>query len=260
MKNLSQEIQRQAYGYIRVSTSEQSESGLGLDVQQSQIEKYCKDKGIELIKIFEDPGFSGADADRPGLQSLIIQAKSNGVNLILLAHSSRLARDSMLAEIIYRDLRKNGITLVSVAQPSYYEEDGDFQRKLVRTILSAFDEYEKSLISWRLKNGRAKRVELGGWHGGWVYGYRHGKKGKLIINQKEADTVKKMFYLRKSKRMSHTGIARVLNSEGIPTKKKDAKWHSATVKKMLNNPIYKGLLNYRGKTYQGHHEKIIKDE
>lgn len=247
-----------AYGYLRVSTSEQGETGLGLDVQEDQIRNYCGQNQINLLKIFKDPGHSGADANRPGLQQMITLAKENKISLILIAHSSRLARDSMLAEIIYRDLRKHGITLISVSQANYYEQDGDFQRKLARTIFDAFDEYEKSLISWRLKNGRSKRAELGGWHGGWVYGYNHGKNGRLIINVKEAEVVKRIFYFKRYKKWSAGGIAEILNQENVPTKRKNTKWHSLTIKKILENPIYRGRIRYQGKIYNGKHESIIK--
>ncbi len=246
-----------AYGYLRCSTSEQAVHGLGLDVQKDQIKKYCTEHSIKLVQVFEDPGLSGADANRPGLQSLITHVKSNGTKLILIAHSSRLARDSMLAEIIYRDLRKHGISLVSVSQPNYYEDEGDFQRKLIRSIMDSFDEYEKSLIAWRLKNGRAKRVSLGGWHGGWIYGYRATKNGGLVIEPKEAEIVRRIFHCKKNKRMNFCQIAKLLNEEAIPTKKRGSKWYPATVKKILKNRIYTGSLSYRGNIYNGNHEPII---
>lgn len=257
MIKVAKERRGTAYGYVRVSSSEQSEHGLGLEVQKDQVKKYCDDHDITLIKVFEDPGLSGADANRPGLQSLITQAKNDGTKLILIAHSSRLARDSMLSEIIYRDLRKHGISLISVSQPNYYEDDGDFQRKLIRTILDAFDEYEKSLIAWRLKNGRAKRVSLGGWHGGWIYGYRPTKNGELVIEPKESEIVKKIFQCKKNKHMNLCQIAKLLNAEKVPTKKEGSKWYPATIKKILKNKIYTGSLSYRGNVYHGNHEPII---
>ncbi len=47
---------RTALGYVRVSTDEQAERGLGLEAQRQRIRAYCEMKGLDLKTIFEDPG------------------------------------------------------------------------------------------------------------------------------------------------------------------------------------------------------------
>jgi site-specific DNA recombinase len=55
---------RTALGYVRVSTDEQAERGLGLEAQRQRIRAYCEMKGLRLAAIFEDPGpLGGAIAD-----------------------------------------------------------------------------------------------------------------------------------------------------------------------------------------------------
>ena len=62
-------------GYIRVSTGTQVRKGQGLRVQRDLIKKYCKSHKLDLVRIYEDKGMSGAKAneenltiDREGLQ------------------------------------------------------------------------------------------------------------------------------------------------------------------------------------------------
>ncbi len=248
-------MKKSALAYLRVSTTDQAEYGFGLDIQRSEVQKYCRNKDLELKEIFSDDGFSGADPDRPQLQELLSRAKNEKVEFIIIAHSSRLFRDSMLSEIVYRDLRKNNINLISTSQPNYYEEDGDFQRKLIRTILSAFDEYERSLIAYRLRGGKRKKAELGGFHGGFVFGYRS-KDGKLEPHETEAEVVRQIFILKKKKKMNLTFIASHLNNTGVKTRLR-GKWHPSTVKSILNNPIYHGKIRFGGKEYDGTHEKLL---
>ena len=49
-----------AIGYIRVSSEDQADSGLGLAAQRQRIEAYCQMKGLRLGEIFEDAAVSGA--------------------------------------------------------------------------------------------------------------------------------------------------------------------------------------------------------
>ncbi len=60
-------------GYIRVSTDQQVESGLGLEWQQKTIEEYAIKYNITLGEIFSDTGLSGALTldKRPGMLNAI---------------------------------------------------------------------------------------------------------------------------------------------------------------------------------------------
>jgi DNA invertase Pin-like site-specific DNA recombinase len=46
-------------GYVRVSSEEQADSGLGLEAQRQRIAAYCAMKGLRLAEVFEDPGWRG---------------------------------------------------------------------------------------------------------------------------------------------------------------------------------------------------------
>ena len=53
-----------AIGYIRVSSEEQADSGLGLEAQRQRIAAYCAMKGLHLAEVFEDPGISAGQPPR----------------------------------------------------------------------------------------------------------------------------------------------------------------------------------------------------
>ena len=51
---------RTAYGYVRVSSEDQADSGLGLEAQRQRIRAFCESKGLHLAGILDDRGVSGA--------------------------------------------------------------------------------------------------------------------------------------------------------------------------------------------------------
>ena len=60
-------------GYVRVSTSDQAQSGLGVDAQRRAIVAYCEMRGLELVDIYEDNGVSASKplGDREAGEALL---------------------------------------------------------------------------------------------------------------------------------------------------------------------------------------------
>jgi DNA invertase Pin-like site-specific DNA recombinase len=60
-----------AIGYLRVSSEEQVDSGLGLEAQRQRIAAYSHMKGLHLVETFEDASISAGKplANRPAGQA-----------------------------------------------------------------------------------------------------------------------------------------------------------------------------------------------
>src|SRR5215472_10706813 len=104
-------------GYIRVSSEEQADSGLGLEAQRQRIATYCAMKGLRLAEVFADPGISGGRplASRPaGSQLLAAALKSK--TPVIVAKLDRLFRSVADASNVIADFDKKGIQLVSIGE------------------------------------------------------------------------------------------------------------------------------------------------
>src|SRR5262249_6302689 len=79
-----------ALSYIRVSSDEQADSGLGLEAQLQRIAAYCQLKGLRLARVYEDPGISGGKtlASRPA-GSQLFAAAEKGKSLGIVAELDR---------------------------------------------------------------------------------------------------------------------------------------------------------------------------
>src|SRR5687768_11803905 len=84
---------RTAYGYIRVSSEEQADSGLGLEAQRQRIRSYCELKDLRLGGIFEDPGESGGKplCSRPSGNRLLAEVRRSRP-IVIVARFDRLFR------------------------------------------------------------------------------------------------------------------------------------------------------------------------
>lgn len=242
--------------YCRTSTENQREKET-IELQVEALQKYANKNSLEIIEWFKDDGVSGGLESRPELIRLMkFLEENNEIEGVLIYKLDRLARDLYIQEGLIKELTKLNKQIVSTLEPDL--DSCDPFRKAFRQMLGVFSEFEKAMITLRMKNGRNSAVAKGRWHGGSIYGYDHGKNGELIINQKEAEVVKRIYKLKRYQKFTCSKIAKLLNSEGAPTKRKNTKWHSFTVKKILKNPIYRGKLRYLNNEYAGQQESIIK--
>ena len=156
----------QAIGYVRVSTDEQH---TGPKAQRDALARWAQANGAELVAVFEDLGISGAaplDA-RPGLLSAL-EALTPGAVLVV-AKRDRLARDMMSAAMVERMAERSHARIVS----SDGVGNGDSpEALLMRRMVDAFAEYERSLIRARTRAALAAKKARGERTGavpfGWV--------------------------------------------------------------------------------------------
>jgi DNA invertase Pin-like site-specific DNA recombinase len=249
-----------AIGYIRVSTENQNGGdSFGLETQRDAIMKHCGANGVELIQIYEDPAFSGSlpPLERPGLHALLEALKDEDITQVIVTRLDRLARDTMLSLWLMKEIKKLGAELVSIAEPGRWE---DPTQKLLLTMVAAFAEFEKSLITSRLSSGRKTKARQGGYAGGKApIGYRSKRGDKtLTLDEEKTSTVKRVFELRDTKLdASLQKIADILNAEGLTTKE-GQQFHAMQVKRILDRrDIYEGGYRYSGIASRGKHQPIL---
>ncbi len=231
-------------GYCRVSTNNQKEEGT-IELQEKTIKRYADKNGYELVKIFKDNGISGASEleNRPGLAELFSYAEDNKeVEGILIFKLDRLARDLYIQEHLIKKLEGLNKKLISIKEPNLDSKDP--MRKAFRQFMGIVSELEKAFITMRLSGGRINKAQKGGYAGGaTALGYET-KDKKLVIHEKQAETIRIIFKMKRYKRMGLREIARELNKNSVPTAR-GGKWHGRTIKYMLENPLYKGTAHYK---------------
>lgn len=147
----------------------------------------------------------------------------------------RLARDLIVQETLIAEVRKIGGELFTTAagESAYLADDPDDpSRKLIRQVLGAVNEYERSMIVLRMKSGRKIKAAKGGYagYGSPAFGKRAIDK-ELVTDEREAAVAARMQELRADGE-SYRQIADQLNTEGLAPKRGGV-WHSMTVSRVL---------------------------
>lgn len=212
---------KKAYGYLRVSSSGQVD-GDGFPRQREAIKKWAAAHGVTIVRWFEEKGVSGTLLERPALSEMMVALMGNGVHTVVVEKLDRLARDQMVQETIIQSLLKQGFELVSAATGEENLCGNDAGRKLMRTIMGAIAEYDKSMIVLKLRAARQRAKT--------TTGRCEGQKpfGEL---QDEQTTLDRIHSLHASG-LNYEAIARRLNDEGIKTRSQ-GKWFAATVRRIL---------------------------
>ena len=106
--------------YLRVSTGRQAENDVSLPSQRDMTTRYCEAQGWEIVTEFVEPGASATDDKRPIFQKMLEQAASSERSFdVICVHSfSRFYRNGAEMEMTIRKLRKHGVDVVSMTQPT----------------------------------------------------------------------------------------------------------------------------------------------
>lgn len=210
-----------AFAYLRVSGKGQV-AGDGFPRQTAAVKAYAAANGITIVREFREAGVSGTieNMDRPAWRELMATLHSNGIRTILIERLDRLARDLMVQEAAIADLRKHGFTLISAAEPDLMANDPT--RVLMRQLLGAVAQYDKSQVVLKLRGARMrKRAEQGRCEGRKPFGHYEG----------EAAVIERMRALKASG-MGFDRVAAELNAAGIKPRT-GARWHGLVVNRIL---------------------------
>lgn len=147
--------------YVRVSTVHQLDGG-GLDRQRDCISKWAIASGLGLPIFYVEPGVSGTLTieDRTALPLLMRHLEQHqDVTHVLVENMDRLARDGLVAELIFSELEKlrPGIKVISCDTGLDLADVSDPSRKMIRQILGAVAEFNKQQTVMRLRAGRDRQ-------------------------------------------------------------------------------------------------------
>ena len=193
---------RRAALYLRVSTGRQAAGDISIPSQRELTRRFCEVQGWVVAAEFVEPGASATDDRRPAFQRMLDEATSpdRRFDIICVHAFSRFYRNGAEMELTIRRLRKHGVEVVSVTQPT----GDDPSQEMMRQMIGIFDEYTSRENGKNVIRAMRELARQGFWNGttpplGYriVAAERRGPKVKkrLEIDPVEAELVRLIFRL-----------------------------------------------------------------
>lgn len=241
--------------YPRVSGHEQ-EDNYSIPEQIERMKKYCDAKDWMVFKIYTDSVQSGADMDRPGLQSMIKDCEAGKFDMVLVYKLDRLSRSQKDTLYLIEDVfEKNNVGFTSMTENF---DTSTPHGKFIVGILAVFAQLEREKIKERTMIGKQARAAEGKWHGSkWIpIGYDY-ENDLLIPNEYEKMQILEIADLF-LKRTPVRTIAEMMTAKGY--KHKHGTWTATTIRRVLKNPVNLGLIKDGDTLHPGLHDAIIDQE
>ncbi len=234
--------------YARVSTLQQEQEAT-IESQVAAIEAFAQSHGYRLLKefYFLDQAVSGAQLARPALDRLRDLAAEGLFEVVLCLSPDRLARQYVHQWVLLEELRQAGVTVVFVNQPAVAD---DAQSQLLLGIQGLFAEYERAVITERLRRGKLYRVRQGQLVNPVApYGYHYipvGQPGggRWEIDPIEAPVVRQIFEWYTQEELTISAIVQRLRQMGHQAPPRGRQWQFSTVQAILKRRDYTGEAYY----------------
>jgi len=280
--------------YMRLSREDgDKEESSSVTNQREMLKRYVSEQeNFFIVKEYVDDGYTGTNFDRPGFKQMIEDIEAGIIDTVITKDLSRLGRERLgvghYTEIYFPEHNVRYIALLDNIDT--YFDAGMNDMAPFKGVIN--DMYVRD-ISKKIRSSLIERKKAGNFLGVTApYGYQKDPNNKfhLIINEKEAEVVKRVFrlYLEEN---GLTRIAQILTKDGIPvpgesrnigkTRKTAlySSWKQTTIRRILDNRVYLGELvqfkrrkiNYKSKRRitvpeeeryicRGTHEAIIDEE
>lgn len=280
--------------YIRLSREDgDKEESSSVTNQREILKRYVSEQeNFFIVKEYVDDGWTGTNFDRPKFKEMIADIEAGIIDTVITKDLSRLGRERLgvghYTEIYFPEHNVRYIALLDNIDT--YMDAGMNDMAPFKGVIN--DMYVRD-ISKKIRSSLIERKKAGNFLGVTApYGYKKDPNNKfhLVINEKEAEVVKRVFrlYLEGN---GLTKIAQILTKDGVPvpgesrnigkTRKTAlySSWKQTTIRRILDNRVYLGELvqfkrrkiNYKSKRRitvpeeeryicKGTHEAIIDEE
>lgn len=256
--------------YCRISKEKEEGKDRSIDDQRLLGIDLANKLGVKY-EVYIDEGLSGTLAinERPALYKLVQDTEDNKINMFYYYDHSRLEREPATYLYLSNLFIKKKIRCFTNNGEVVFNPES----VLLGTIMSAYNKFTVELTKQKVKSVLKRNAENGKVHAISPYGYKKDKDNLMIIDDVQAEVVKRIYALSLSG-VGTIKIANILNKEGVPTAynlikkggtlsvknkytkkvttrdKSNITWAGGTIRNIITNTTYKGVKMFAGVEYE----------
>ena len=201
--------------YLRVSTDEQGDSGLGLEAQRADVARYCQASGHQLVRVVREVASARKATTRPGLEEALEAVEAGEADGIIASRLDRFCRSVVQADDILSRLGRAGGVMVAL---DLGVDTSTPAGRFVMNVLASVAQWERDVISERTTNALAAARSQG---------TRIGRPVEYPIE------VRRRACRMRAEGATFREIADTFTREGIPTARGGA-WRPSTLHRIVN--------------------------
>ena len=239
--------------YARVSTKEQQAEGYSIPAQLRAIRAFCAELGLHIEAEFVEAESAGkAGRSQFGAMLRFFEARPD-VRIVVAHKLDRLYRNTKDPILLEEDLGVRARYVIGDVPDTP-------QGELVRDVNLSVAKFYLSNLREEVRKGMDEKVAQGGWPHWAPVGYRNNKETRsLVVEPDSADGIRHAFRRYATGSVSLSDLAKELYAQGFRSRS-GVRVSPGSLHVILRNPIYTGLIRYKGQVYQGTHEPLISVE
>jgi site-specific DNA recombinase len=243
-----------AVAYLRVSSKRQLD-GEGLPDQWRACQMAAERSHLELVGLYVDPAISGRKDSRPAIDQLRTDVKRKRFKTILFYRVNRIGRNARQSYQLAEEFERVGCRVMSASE---HFDRGNAAGNLTFGMLVTFAQFGSDQLSEVMKDTLASKAKRGEWVGPVPIGYE--RDGKTLRFSEDKDCIEQLGLLYATGNYSYDTLADKLNASGFRAKD----WRTGerylfgreTIRGILKNKAYIGIVTCNGVEYQGQHPPI----
>ncbi len=262
-------------GYVRISRNEDGKSGETIKTQQDIINKFAKEHGFTVSKMYIDDNYSGYTFDRPDFKEMLNEAQHGNINVILAKDASRIGRKNGQVLVLFDEIKDAGVRLILITEKAGGLDISTDEDNFLG-IKTWYNDFYVKDISKKIRTNMHMQQELGTLIMGNHYGYNKVKildrnesksKFRLDVDENIRPVIELIFELY-LKGMGYKRICDILDEQGCPTpsdylrqkhinngrvfrNKVTTKWQTHMIYRIITDDIYIGTLTTRKRQAEG---------
>lgn len=243
--------------YTRVSTKEQADNNMSLQTQRRYCEQFASKNGYNIMGYFGGTYESAQTDERKEFNTMLSFVKKSRENIsyIIVYSVDRFSRSGANAIYIAQQLKKEGVIILSVTQPT---DTSTASGSLQQNIQFIFSEYDNQLRREKCISGIKEALLRGDWCQAAPIGYERGKvngRKSWVLNE-QGKLLQKAFLWKATEQVSNEEARARLARLGL-------KISHQQMSIVFRNPFYCGLITHNlleGQVVEGNHEKLVSKE